>query len=86
MWEDRRATLGYLAGLKAARFTFICKPCNRMEVRDAGELCALFGEAMTFANLTRRTVCKDCGMPVDGHFRTLEFGYAAGMGTWSGPK
>lgn len=86
MWEERRATLGYLASLKSASFTFACRPCNRIEFRHAGELATIFGEAFTFAALTRRTVCQRCMMPVDGHYRTLELGYAMGMGTWSGPR
>jgi rubredoxin len=78
-------SLAYFVGLNA-RYSFHCRPCNWLKQGDVGELAVAFGEHVTFENLKKRATCRVCHMPVDGHFRTLELGWPAGMGGWSGPK
>jgi hypothetical protein len=78
-------SLAYFVGLRA-RYSFTCKPCGRSEQGDVGDLAVIYGEEMTFENVKKRATCRRCRMPVDGHFRTLELGWPAGMGGWSGPR
>jgi hypothetical protein len=78
-------TLAYFTSLKA-RYCFTCKPCNRSGQGDVGDLCAVYGEELTLDNLKKRAKCRSCRMPIDGHYRTLELGWPAGMGGWSGPR